>query len=80
MCDLLTYCNGKSNSYKSDIPVSGVVFITIAKGDNRRAGDKCQKKNINVKNAKPERKIDFVLAIILPEIALSLLRRMVIRN
>ena len=35
-----------------------MVFNTTDKGTDRNAGDKDQKKNVNVKDAKPERKVD----------------------
>ena len=56
MYELATYWSSESNSYKTDIPASGVGFNTSGKSDNRKAGDKGQKRN--VKDAKPDRKVD----------------------
>ena len=58
MCDLARNRSSKSSSSKNRAPAYGVVFTTTAEGDNRKAGDKGQKKNVNVKvkDAKPDRK------------------------
>ena len=60
MCDLATYWSSKSHLYNSGIPASGVVSNTAGEDDNRKAGDKGQKRsvNANAKDAKPDRKGD----------------------
>ena len=59
-CDLATNWCSKSTSSRNQVPASGVGFNTTSKGNDRNAGDKGQKKNVNVnvKDAKAERKVD----------------------
>ena len=58
MCDLATNWSLIYNAPRNDIPASGVVFNTVGKSDDRKAGDKGQKKNVNFEDGKPDKKID----------------------
>ena len=58
MCGHATNWCSKSTSSRNQVPASGVVFNTTGNGNDRNAGDKGQKENVNTKDAKPERKVD----------------------
>ena len=58
MCDLATNWSNSSVGVRNDIPASGVVFNTTGRGDDRKAGDKGQKKNVNAKESKQDKKIE----------------------
>ena len=49
---------GKSHSSRYDASCSGVGFNRASEGDDRRAGDKGQKKHVNLKDVKLDRKVD----------------------
>ena len=79
MCDLTTNWSSSSVIVRNGVPASGVVFNTTSKGDDRKAGNKGQKKTVNVKLSNVGI-VGIAAVIILLEIVQSLLRRKVIRN
>ena len=58
MCDLATNWSNTSVGVRNDIPASGVVFSTTGRGDDRKAEDNGQKKNLNAKESKHDKKIE----------------------
>ena len=58
MCDLATNWSCKSTSSRNQVPTSGVAFNITGNKNDRNAGDKGQKMSVNVKDAKPKRKVD----------------------
>ena len=60
MCDLATNWSSWSNSSRNHALNSNMVFNTADNEDNRSAGHKGPKKNVNVnvKDGRPDRKVD----------------------
>ena len=58
MCDLATNWSISSAGVRNDITTSGVVLNTTDKGDDKKARNKGQKKNVNVKETKHDRKVE----------------------
>ena len=54
----MTNWSSKSSISIDDVPASGKVFNLSCKGDDSRARDNGMKKNENVMDFKPERKVD----------------------
>ena len=58
MCDLATNWSNTSVGVRNDIPTSGLVLNATSKVDDRKAGDKGQKKNVNAKDIKHDTKFE----------------------